>query len=504
MPPMTREPGERAASEPSQSAARRGFPPWEISELPQAPVFRARHWTLLIGPGLLMAGANIGGGEWLMGLEVSARFGGTVLWLATVSIALQAFYNLAVMRYTLFSGESIFVGFFRTPPGPRFWIVCYFLLDVGTYWPYLAAGAAVPLASVLLGRLPTLEDDALVRGLSYAVFISAFVPLIFGGKVYNVLEKVMVVKLVLVLGYLGLIALFWVSWETKTEIASGFVRFGALPSSDFSWAALAAFAAIAGAGGLTNTSFSNYARDKGWGMGAKVGAIPSAVGGKTIQLSHTGRVFHRTPESLQRWRGWLRHILRDQLVLWVPACLIGVALPAMLSYEFNRGAEVQGHAAAAQAASGVAARHGQLFWFLTLACGFIILYPTQISQLDGISRRWTDVIWVGWRRLRGLGGHQVKYVYYTLLGAYLLLGLVALRLAPNPQVLAKAAGVMVNFGLGFSALHVLHVNMTLLPERLRPPWPMRAGLAGCALFFVGISCIAFSKHWSELSAWLGL
>ena len=52
-----------------------------------------------------------------------------------------------------------------------------------------------------------------------------------------------------------------------------------------------AFIGIAGAGGLTNTLFSNYTRDKGWGMGALVGAIPSAIGGRTISLSHIGCAF---------------------------------------------------------------------------------------------------------------------------------------------------------------------------------------------------------------------
>ena len=31
--------------------------------------------------------------------------------------------------------------------------------------------------------------------------------------------------------------------------------------------------------------------EKGWGMGARVGAIPSAIGGRTISLSHVGSVF---------------------------------------------------------------------------------------------------------------------------------------------------------------------------------------------------------------------
>src|SRR5262249_20467089 len=56
-------------------------------------------------------------------------------------------------------------------------------------------------------------------------------------------------------------------------------RHGRLPPLD--WALLAAFAAIAGAGGMSNSLFSNFARDKGWGMGRQTGAIPSVIGGRT-------------------------------------------------------------------------------------------------------------------------------------------------------------------------------------------------------------------------------
>ncbi len=41
------------------------FPPWEKDVLPAAPKFHWRQWTMLIGPGLLMVGANIGGGAGL-------------------------------------------------------------------------------------------------------------------------------------------------------------------------------------------------------------------------------------------------------------------------------------------------------------------------------------------------------------------------------------------------------------------------------------------------------
>jgi hypothetical protein len=481
----------------------KGFPAWNVAELERPPLFRLRDWTLLIGPGLLMAGSNIGGGEWLLGPLVTAQYGGQVLWLATIAIMVQVFYNLSVMRYALYTGESIFVGFFRTRPGPKFWTAFYLIFDLGTYFPFLAANAAVPLAAVILHRLPTAEDSALVKNLSQGIFLCSFVPLIFGGKIYNSLEKLMVTKLVLVLGYLGFIAIFLVGWDTKWEIFSGLFRFGALPEGNFNWATLAAFAAIAGAGGLTNTSFSNHARDKGWGMGPKVGAIPSAIGGKTIKLSHTGKVFELTQENLVRWKGWLRHILRDQMVLWAPACIIGAALPAMISYEFIRGVKgIDGNAAAAMTAHALSARYGEIFWFLTLLCGFLIFFPTQISVLDGISRRWTDVIWMGVRKLHTVRENKVKYVYYSLLSIYGLWGLIVLQLTPNPLVLALATGVLVNFAMCFSSLHVLYVNLSLLPKELRPPWHMCAGLVCCSLFYGGISTIAFVQQWPKIVGWL--
>ena len=483
----------------------RAFPAWEKAPLPEPPVFRPTHWRLLIGPGLVMVGANIGGGEWLFGPLVTAQYGGSIMWIATIAILVQVFYNLSVMRYALYCGEPIFVGFFRTPPGPRFWIAFYILLELGGIWPYLASNAAVPLAAVILGRLPGPADDALVRGLGYAIFVLAFVPLIFGGKIYNAIERVMVTKLVFVLAYLGFLALFWTSWDTKWDIASGMYRFGDLPAGEFNWATLAAFAAVAGAGGMNNSTFAAYARDKGWGMGPLVGALPSAVGGKTIKLSHTGTVFPLSSENLARWRGWLRHVARDQFLLWAPGCVLGMALPAMISYEYIRGVQnVQGHAVAAMTAEAIAARHGEIFWFLTLLCGFAIMAPTQVSQLDAMSRRWTDVIWIGSRRMHRFEGNQVKFVYYGILGLNMTWGLIALTFTPNPLVLAIASGVMMNFALGFSALHTLYVVVRLLPEQLRPGWLMRAGLTACAVFYIGISCIAFRQQWSRIAAWAGL
>jgi hypothetical protein len=178
-------------------------------------------------------------------------------------------------------------------------------------------------------------------------------------------------------------------------------------------------------------------------------------------------------------------------------------LPAVFSYQDLRGAtNIEGHAVAAMSAQAIANEHGQIFWFLTLLCGFLILAPTQIGHLDNIARRWTDVIWTGVSRLHGLEGNKVKYIYYSILVAYGLWGLIALRLTPNPLVLAVASGVMLNFALGFSALHTLYVVTRLLPRELRPGALIRLGLVACSIFYVGISAIAFRQQWPKVQAWL--
>ena len=111
---------------------------------------------------------------------------------------------------------------------------------------------------------------------------------------------------------------------------------------------LTAMAAISGSGGLTNTSISDYTRDQGWGMGQHVGAIPSMVGGREPPALARRDGLPITAESVRRFRRWYRHVLRDQLVVWMPACFLGIALPSMLSIQFlRRGTEV--------AESGVAA-----------------------------------------------------------------------------------------------------------------------------------------------------
>jgi hypothetical protein len=208
------------------------MPRWQAGELPEAPRLTLASWAMLIGPGLIMGGAAIGGGEWLSGPMTTARYGGAILWLATVSILAQVIYNLEISRYTLYTGEPIFNGKFRLLPGPMFWLVVYLALDFGTVFPYLAAGAATPLGAALVGEIPRLDRQytvlgwettgyALLQGLKYVVFLGMLAPLMVGGKIYNSLKALFAFKIVVVLGFLAFVAVMYSTRETWHEIVTG-------------------------------------------------------------------------------------------------------------------------------------------------------------------------------------------------------------------------------------------------------------------------------------------
>ena len=73
-------------------------------------------------------------------------------------------------------------------------------------------------------------------------------------------------------------------------------------------------------------------------------------------------------------------------------------------------------------AEGLAEKGGSVLWYLTLLCGFWVLFSTQLGSVDGVPRTYTDLIWTGLKRARNLGEHNAKWIYYPILGVYILWG----------------------------------------------------------------------------------
>lgn len=537
-------PAAQPAKEPSKAPwpGTKYMPQWDMAELIDAPIFTWRNILAMIGPGVVMGASAIGGGEWLSGPALTAKYGGALLWVATVSILFQVVYNIEISRYALYTGEPIFTGKFRLPPHPMFWLVVYLLLDWGSIFPYLVTNGAVPLEAMILQRLPDSEHIAgdwwFHKGVCTGLWFMLMIPLIFGGKIYDSLKIIMSAKLIIVLGFLLLLGIFFAKPESWFDIFSGLFRFGNVPvpgggvenvftemfqrgrfpEMDLSLiAVIAALAAVAGNGGLTNTPISNFTRDQGWGMGHHVGAIPSVVGGHGISLSHVGCVFEVTPESLPRWRRWVNHISRDQLVVWLGACLMGVSLPSILSVGFlPRGTVASDWTMAAMTAEGVqkqmtspdagvlahaeplrsllsGPQWGRIGWGATLFCGFLVLITSATTTVDGFCRRWVDVVWTAVPALRKLETDKIRYVYFTTLMTLITFGLVVMWVTDKPGMVFKFATTGYNFAFAFSSWHTLAVNTVLLPKQLRPGWFQRIGLILAGVFFLSLGVMSALK-----------
>lgn len=510
-----------AENEPEQSGA--GIPPWTLGELPEPKPLVWRNWASFIGPGIVMMGIQIGGGEWLFGPTMTAKYGGGLMWIATVAILLQVFYNMECGRYALYCGEPVFTGFMRCKPSPLFWVGLMLVLNISALVPGLSTHGAAMIASLILDRPPTKEDLWLVVPLAYACLFAVAFPVVMGGKIYNILQWVMTAKIAIVLGFCFGLGVTCVSASNWWNVISGFVQFGNVPVanadgterlenvmiywwqtgefplvSTASLIAIGAFAGYAGGGGLANSTYSNFVRDKGWGMGSEVGAIPSVVGGRSVTLSHVGKVFSINEENLRRWRGWWKYIWTDQVLVWAPGCFVGMALPALLSMQFARYSTITSDqmsvAQAIVTADGIrnsdfGAVLGKLLWIAALFTGLMVMLPSQMSVLDDFSRRWTDAIWSASPRVRGSWrSDQVKWIYYSILACYVGWSFLCTFLFSNaPKLMTEFIANFNNLAIGVTSFQILWINNKLLPAEIRPKWYQSLGIALCGVFYLGLA-----------------
>ena len=79
-------------------------------------------------------------------------------------------------------------------------------------------------------------------------------------------------------------------------------------------------------------------------------------------------------------------------------------------------------------------------------------------------------------------------MYFAFLCGYCCIGLGILIWVPQGLIMKVATNIY-NYALGISCLHVLYVNLTLLPRELKPNGFIRGALVFSAVFFIGLAYI---------------
>ena len=262
--------------------------PLAQSDLPEPPPYSARNVLRVIGPGAILLAGGIGGGEWLVGPAIGVQYGLGLFWIATVAVSLQVVFNLEAIRYTLSTGEPIITGFMRLKPSSRFWGTLYAALTAAQLGlPSVVGGCAAVLFAAFAGRMPETSDVSVVTRIGCLVILGPLAILLFGRTIERMLERFSWVMIAVIFSFLLAVNVLFVPLSHWGATLAGFFGIGQV-AEGVNLPLLAALAATAGSGGLANLAVSNWARDKGLGMGAKTGAISGAVGHRRITLTATG------------------------------------------------------------------------------------------------------------------------------------------------------------------------------------------------------------------------
>jgi len=462
------------------------LPAWETADLPEPLPFSLINLFKTIGPGAILLAAAIGGGEWIIGPLTTIKYGREILWVATVGIVLQTIFNLEAARYTMYTGEPIITGIMRLRPGSKLWAWFYILIGVAQLaTPALAKACATVLFAAFAGRLASRADDFAVSAIGIGVILLAVGLLLSGKHIEKVLERLSWLMIAFIFSFLIVVNLLFVPAGDWIKTATGFLVVHPLPDN-MDLILLATFAATAGSGGLGNLAISNWFRDKGFGMGARVGAIGNVLAGDHSGLKPVGVTFPMTPENQGRWRTWWRYAVLDQTALWGLGCFLGMYLNVNLAVSIiPEGAKFDESMAGAGAfqAQIMASRMWQGFWLLTLINGFWILFSTHLGNTDVLIRTVSDICWSAFPKVRR---RPIGVLYASLLGGLTIWALIAIHMG-SVLDLFKVLGIVANPILAMAAIQIWRVNTRFLPKEIRPPVWRQAGLILCAVAYGGLT-----------------
>jgi hypothetical protein len=457
----------------------------EVRDLPEPP----RNLWRIVGPGVVAAGVGISSGEFILWPYIASQVGLVFLWAAVLGIVTQLFLNMEIERYTLATGETALTGFNRSWKhwGLVFAVLVYF----ANLWPGWVLSSAT-LATFLFGGNPTL--------IAIGMLLVIGVSLTMAPVVYVALERLIFVKVALVLALIVLAVALAVSGETWRALPAAVTSIGTVPQQ-LGFALLLGAAAFAGAGGGQNLCQSNWIRDKGFGMGKYVPRLVSPVTGEEIAAAAEVRSYTFEPNhaNMERWRRWWRFANVEQTATFAGVSIVTICLTSMLAHSTLFGQpglpnnvgflKIEGE----RLQTLVAPWFGILFW----ATGAFSLFGSAMGITDYTSRLTADVLKSTYLRDSPVSESRL---YFWLVWGLVALGCGILLMGLNqPMVLlvisASVGGTMMFL---YSAL-LIQLNRRHLPAPIR----IRAGRVGAlvwAIVFFGF--LAGMTLWQQAQRFL--
>lgn len=434
----------------------------------------------LLGPSFILLGLGLGSGELILWPYLASQHGLGIIWGAVLGITLQFFINMEIARYTLATGESVFVGLTRklgriTP----LWFIFSTLLP--WMWPGIIASSATLIASLL--GIPYSPWIAIVLLLLIALIYT------LGPVIYKTQETLQKAVIMLGVPFVFALALYFakpIHWEA---LAAGIVGqgegFWLIPTGLSAATFLAAFA-YAGAGGNLNLGQSLYIKEKGYGMGKFSGRLTSFLTGKRENVLLTGTTFNKTKTNFSLFHSWWWKINTEHAIVFWATGALTMLLLALLSYVTVFGsAQPTGISFVIQEAQAMGRIVTPLVGTLFLAVSAVMLFFTQFSVFGTTSRICTENLLLSSSVFKT---KNAGIYFYGFLWLQTLLGiLIFLAGFKEPLTLVIIGAVLNAFSMFVYTGLILWLNKTSLYREIRPRAIRTAVVFAAFLFYGGFS-----------------
>ena len=452
-------------------------PPLPIEDLPEPEeVFKVRRigprelFMYAVGPSLIALGISIGSGEWLLGPQSVGQYGFVgVGWVILVSAVLQTFYNVECARYVVATGEVPVLGWGRVPPGKLLWVpLAVFLVIFAFIAGGWAASAGQGVYAMIHGAVPPAGAEE-PRLWAIGLLILVLVITAAARRISRSLELANWLMVGLILLALVIIDLFIVPFDVWWEGIRGFVTPAAPPAGITATdiGALAGFTALAS--GLNWYVMGHY-RDKGYGMGHRVGYL-SGLRGERTEMLPSGVTFPDDAANATRWKRWYRLLLVDMWGVFFVGAILGMLLPTILmAHAVDVSGEIPTRANVPTfVATVLQPEYGQLMFYGLLLLGVLILFSTQLGIFEAMVRVTTDAAHGTSSRLRRLIEGDPRRFYFPFMLLLIVIISVILHLALPVQLIQWSAN-MSNLGALIFPFLLMYLN-SRLPRPARPrPW----------------------------------
>ncbi|MFG1942732.1 Nramp family divalent metal transporter [Nonomuraea sp. NPDC048826] len=433
----------------------RVLPPVTVRDLPPPP---RSAWSI-IGPGLVGAGVGLASGEFILWPYIASQVGLIFIWGALIGIITQWFINMEIERYTLATGETALTGFSRLW---RHWGLVFVLMTLcSNLWPGWVTTSAT-MVTYLTGT-----GEGSVRWIAIGMLVVIALGLTLAPVIYTALERVIFVKIALVLTLIVVAILFAINADAWTGLARGLTVEARFPVPPLEFALLMGAIAYAGAGGGQNLCQSNWIRDKGLGMGLYVPRLVSPVTGHEEAAPSTGFQFAPTKENLARWRQWWRVANIEQASTFALVSFVTIALMSMLAYSTVFGRPGLENSIDFLGVEGqvlqqvVGPWFGILFWVI----GALALFASAMGIVDYTSRLVADTIKTVYLRDRGVTENRV---YFVVVWAMALVGILILLLGfDQPLVLLVLSASFAAVMMFVYSILLIWLNRKALPAQIR-------------------------------------